>query len=136
MLTPGGEPPFIRCGNCGWDVRNSGALDRSEDGDAIPLQRALESIVRGTQLRSMNGRDYLNLLYHSTELFAKDFGTVPFEYLKTRHRCAVLERASWLLAENRTRPPRRARTSFRHLVVVCDNLAVNTKGHRGASNYE
>jgi hypothetical protein len=36
-------------------------------------------------------------------MFAKGFGTVPFEYLKTRHRAAVLKQAYWLLAEDRWR---------------------------------
>jgi hypothetical protein len=103
MLTPGGEPPFIRCGACGWDLRDAGALDGSDHSDAVALQRAVESIVRGTQVRTINGREYLNLLNRSTEMFAKDVGTVPFEFLKTRHRAAILQKAYWLLAEDRWR---------------------------------
>lgn len=103
ILTPGDESPFVSCTECGWDLREAGALLREEDVEAVDLQSSLGSLVQGTLRRAANGREYLNLLHRATELFAKDLGTVPFEYLKTPHRAAVLKRAYWLLAEDRWR---------------------------------
>jgi hypothetical protein len=103
VLTPGGEPPFVRCGSCGCDLRDAGAAPRYSDGESLKVQARTQLFIQNTQKGVADARDYLVLLYRAAQLFAEELGTIPFEELKTRHRALVLKRASLLLDGDRWR---------------------------------
>jgi len=96
-----GEPPFLRCTGCGWDLR--GAPPETVENDVLAIQGRHEELLRQTPAGNFNATDYFWLLKNSANLFAKDLGTVPFEYLTVRYRSQVLERADWLLQGGRWR---------------------------------
>jgi hypothetical protein len=102
-VTSNGEPPFVHCVSCGWDLRRRGVLAGEADHQLIQVQRLLEDLVLKWQTAEADPRDYFWMLHHAAELFAKELGTIPFEFLKARHRASVLERSTWLLDGDRWR---------------------------------
>ena len=94
-----GLPPFVRCVECGWDLRNRGAAATTITPEVLAVHRFLESLV----CESEDASEYFWMLLRATELFSKEMGTLPFEFLRARHRATILLRATWLFENDRWR---------------------------------
>jgi hypothetical protein len=86
----------------------------------LPVLLVLPSILRYTARRNPTGLSittsgdfylqteadpsgYFWMLNQAAQLFAKNISVLQFAYLRCRYRAEVLERADWLLAEDRWR---------------------------------
>lgn len=98
IVMPDGSPPFIRCVDCGWDLRSRGAAAAAITTEVLEVQRSLERLIGES-----DPSNYFWMLLRATELFSKEIGTLPFEFLRARHRAPVLSRAVWLLQDDRWR---------------------------------
>lgn len=100
FMTPNGDPPFVRCVHCGWDLREGGVSNMELDDHILSVEVRHQDLLNA-HLHGADPSDYFWMLHHATELFSKEIGTLPFELLKTRHRAGVLQRACWLLNDER-----------------------------------
>ena len=103
VLTPNGEVPFVRCVACGWDLRGRGPTCGQADDQVLATQKTHEDLLSQSNRGGGDPSDYSWLLQHAVELFSKELGTLQFGFLKARHRASVLQRAAWLLQDDRWR---------------------------------
>jgi hypothetical protein len=118
ILAPNGEAPFLRCVACGWDLRDVATHEDHLSEEILPLQRLHEQLLAASLRREVDGSDYFWMLDHAVQLFAKDVGTIPYAYLKARYRGQVLERANWLLQDERWRYIQSLRTEARRAIML------------------
>ena len=118
VLTPNGEVPFVRCVACGWDLRGRGPTCGQADDQVLATQKTHEDLLSQSNRGGGDPSDYSWLLQHAVELFSKELGTLQFGFLKARHRASVLQRAAWLLQDDRWRYISSIRTTARPSLSV------------------